>query len=276
MAATTPISSGSGGGRAPYADERDDSGNVVTPLTVPVALFRGAELYDVQRVLMFYSHTRRTTAEKGGDDQIGFDRRMCSNLYPVNITITDDFVLGMLGGKAQWSSTEHAFQAAKCELEADRTFLAGLSTGNAAAYGQGRMKLNASQKETLISLGVPASDFFPNADGWKRSASGHYPRVSNWEEVKPRVMMAALRSKFTQPGGICAVSFAKLVASGVNFFFVEHTKNDKIWADGLNGQGTNFLGKLLTQLLIEIRQGTTFPIDRSFLDQPNQTLLNYH
>ncbi len=39
----------------------------------------------------------------------------------------------------------------------------------------------------------------------------------------------------------------------MSIFFVEHTKNDKYWADGLDGKGTNYLGKLLTTLAYELK-----------------------
>jgi len=254
--------------------EVDESGNVVGPLNVPIQLWGGYE-YNVDRVLLFYGHTKRTPSQTAADSEIGFDRRMFSNLYPVTITITDPDVLPLILGKPKWASTEHVFQAAKCVNEADKLFIETLSTSNAASYGQGRMKLSNTQKDQLVSLGVPATDFVETTDGkWKRSATGHYPRIADWEEVKPKVMMAALRSKFT--ASECAAPFAALARSSVNYFFVEHTQNDKIWADGLNGGGTNFLGKLLTQLLIEIRTGTTIGIDRAFLDIPNSAYLKYN
>merc|ERR1712173_269334 len=43
------------------------------------------------------------------------------------------------------------------------------------------------------------------------------------------------------------------VDSKIPIYFVEHTKNDRQWADGNDGKGTNYLGKLLTTLCWEYR-----------------------
>ena len=40
-------------------------------------------------------------------------------------------------------------------------------------------------------------------------------------------------------------------------FFIEHTQNDNQWGDAGSGNGTNFLGKMLTALLWETRTGQT-------------------
>eukprot|EP01105_Mastigella_eilhardi_P007058 TRINITY_DN18526_c0_g1_i1.p1 TRINITY_DN18526_c0_g1~~TRINITY_DN18526_c0_g1_i1.p1 ORF type:complete len:261 (+),score=60.68 TRINITY_DN18526_c0_g1_i1:30-812(+) len=253
-----------------------------TPVTVArrepceVVVWGGAR-YAVTRPLLFYSHARRTDAEKADDGGIGpaFDRRVFSNLYPVKVTIKEPYLLEMLGGRAEWPSTEHVFQAAKCALDADKEFILTLNTGDAARYGQGRLHLSSKQRDTLVDkLGVNAADLVKASGGkWKRSANGRVPLIDNWDGVKRRVMMSALRAKFLEtPLGD---HLRTLAASNVNFFLVEHTANDRQWADNGDGTGTNFLGKLLTQLMVEIRERKEIPLDDTFLTTPNNTFLQY-
>jgi hypothetical protein len=66
-----------------------------------------------------------------------------------------------------------------------------------------------------------------------------------------------------------------LVDSGKHVFFVEHTKNDRQWADGADGSGMNMLGKLLTQVFLEVREGQELTIDQEFLSQPNTHFVLY-
>jgi ribA/ribD-fused uncharacterized protein len=61
-------------------------------------------------------------------------------------------------------------------------------------------------------------------------------------------MKKALVAKFTQhpPLG------RKLLATG-DIPLIEHTKNDKYWADGGDGSGQNWLGRLLVEVRTELR-----------------------
>ena len=65
----------------------------------------------------------------------------------------------------------------------------------------------------------------------------------DWEEVKTDVMYEALTHKFSQNKEI-----KKLLLDTGDAEIIEHTKNDKFWADGANGKGHNMLGKLLMKL----------------------------
>lgn len=69
------------------------------------------------------------------------------------------------------------------------------------------------------------------------------PLRTDWDEIKNDVMREAIYAKFTQ------YSYLKdiLLASG-NDEIVEHTTNDNYWADGGDGSGQNWLGKLLMEL----------------------------
>ncbi len=74
------------------------------------------------------------------------------------------------------------------------------------------------------------------------------PLRRDWEAVKERVMLDALRAKFTQHDDLKAV----LLGTG-DAKLVEHTANDDYWGDGGDGSGRNRLGQLLMQLRDELR-----------------------
>jgi ribA/ribD-fused uncharacterized protein len=71
---------------------------------------------------------------------------------------------------------------------------------------------------------------------------------SDWEQVKDDVMLHALRAKFTQHPKL-----GQLLLSTADAKLVEHTVNDRYWADGGDGSGKNRLGELLMQLRSELR-----------------------
>ncbi len=70
---------------------------------------------------------------------------------------------------------------------------------------------------------------------------------SDWDAVRDEVMLAALRAKFTQHPDLRA----QLLATG-DAQLVEHTTNDRYWADGGDGSGQNRLGQLLMQVRSEL------------------------
>ncbi|MBN9517129.1 NADAR family protein [bacterium] len=74
------------------------------------------------------------------------------------------------------------------------------------------------------------------------------PFRSDWDAVKERVMLAALRAKFTQHADLKAI----LLGTG-DAELVEHTANDNYWGNGGDGSGQNRLGALLMQVRDEIR-----------------------
>ena len=75
------------------------------------------------------------------------------------------------------------------------------------------------------------------------------PLRNDWEQIKDDVMLRALRAKFTQH----ATLRQRLIETG-EAEIVEHTENDRYWADGGDGAGLNRLGKLLMQLREEFRR----------------------
>ena len=69
------------------------------------------------------------------------------------------------------------------------------------------------------------------------------PFRSDWNEVKDGIMLTVLRAKFTQHPELRAL----LLSTG-DAELVEHTTNDRYWADGGDGSGRNRLGELLMEL----------------------------
>ena len=121
-----------------------------------------------------------------------------------------------LAGK-RWRTSEHYFQAQKFAGEPDEEEVRQAKTPMIAA------RMGRDRKR---------------------------PLRRDWESVKERVMMDALRAKFTQHEELKAV----LLGTG-DAVLVEHTANDSYWGDGGDGSGKNRLGRLLMQLRDELRAG---------------------
>jgi N-glycosidase YbiA len=77
------------------------------------------------------------------------------------------------------------------------------------------------------------------------------PLRADWESVKDDVMREALRAKFTQNPALKSL----LLDTG-DGRLVEHTANDRYWADNGDGSGRNRLGELLMELREELRKAT--------------------
>jgi hypothetical protein len=116
--------------------------------------------------------------------------------------------------KKTWPTTEHYFQAQKFAGEPDEDEIRqAKSPMIAARMGRDRKR----------------------------------PFRRDWEAVKERVMLDALRAKFTQHEDLKAI----LLGTG-DAKLVEHTANDDYWGDGGDGSGKNRLGFLLMQLRAEL------------------------
>lgn len=87
-------------------------------------------------------------------------------------------------------------------------------------------------------------------DAASMGRSRKLPLRRDWESVKERVMMEALRAKFAQHDELKVI----LLGTG-EAILVEHTVNDSYWGDGGDGSGKNRLGRLLMQLRDELRAG---------------------
>ena len=77
------------------------------------------------------------------------------------------------------------------------------------------------------------------------------PLRPDWEEVKDKVMLQALRVKFSQNPEIAK----GLLATG-DAILIENTRNDDYWADGGDGSGKNKLGLLLMKVREELKNAT--------------------
>lgn len=71
---------------------------------------------------------------------------------------------------------------------------------------------------------------------------------SDWDQVRDLVMLEALRAKFGQNPELKR----RLLATGSQEL-VEHTANDRYWADGGDGTGENRLGQLLMRVRSELQ-----------------------
>ena len=75
------------------------------------------------------------------------------------------------------------------------------------------------------------------------------PLRADWESVKDDVMREVVRAKFTQHPDLAET----LLATG-DAVLVEHTRNDRYWADGGDGSGLNRLGQILMEIRQELKQ----------------------
>ena len=74
------------------------------------------------------------------------------------------------------------------------------------------------------------------------------PLPEDWDNRRIDVMYEAVRAKFTEHRELRAL----LLATG-DAELVEHTKNDHFWADGGDGSGQNWLGKILMDVRDELK-----------------------
>ncbi len=82
--------------------------------------------------------------------------------------------------------------------------------------------------------------------------SRKFPLRRDWESVKDNVMRKAVLAKFSQHQDLRDI----LVDTG-DEKLIEHTENDKYWADGGNGSGKNMLGIILMEIREAIKSTET-------------------
>ena len=131
-----------------------------------------------------------------------------------------------------WPTTEHFYQAQKSrDAEYQAKVRAAVSPGQAkrlgTAPGGGRKATNQS---------------------WFKQ-TGRSPRA-DWEEIKVDVMRVAVCAKFTQHADLAA----RLLATG-DAELIEDSTRDGFWGAGPDGQGTNWLGRVLMEVRAELRAG---------------------
>ncbi|KAF9409384.1 hypothetical protein BGZ94_001968 [Podila epigama] len=117
-----------------------------------------------------------------------------------------------------WPTTEHYFQAQKFAHLPDKQYMESIritsTPGSAAKMGRNRS----------------------------------WPLRPDWEEVKDDLMRKCVLQKFLQHRGL-----AKVLLSTGDRYLIEHTSNDRYWADGGDGKGKNMLGIILMEVREKIR-----------------------
>jgi ribA/ribD-fused uncharacterized protein len=110
----------------------------------------------------------------------------------------------------EWPSTEHYFQAMKFE---DENY---------------REQIRMAEKPRFAA---------------EMGRDRNHPLRHDWEEVKNDIMYQAVYAKFsTYP------DLKQLLIDTGDAELIEHTTNDNYWADGGDGSGQNWLGKILMQV----------------------------
>jgi ribA/ribD-fused uncharacterized protein len=113
-----------------------------------------------------------------------------------------------------WPTVEHFFQAAKF-----------------------------TQQDDIDAVRNAATPFLAAQIGRQRNRSFR----ADWDGVRDTVMLQALQAKFEQHSELQDV-----LNSTTGTRLVEHTRNDRYWADGGDGTGRNRLGELLETVRAQI------------------------
>lgn len=141
-----------------------------------------------------------------------------------------------------YSSSETPFGVFSNFLRGHPITLKGKSWPTSEHYYQAQKFVDTEHEESVRLTKDPAEAAAMGRDK-KR------PLRKDWNEVKNDIMREAIHAKFTQYQTLKDI----LLASG-NLEIVEHTTNDRYWADGGNGSGQNWLGKLLMELREELKK----------------------
>ena len=166
-----------------------------------------------------------------------------SNFYPSKPLVID--------GEA-WLTTEAYFQAMK--------FRGPNSTPRSIEYSNLIKKADKPSKVTM--LGRQKKNTY-RGKKWQLVLRKD-PRLVNdlideykdlqvrpdWNKARIHVMIRALVVKFEDPR-----LKRELMKLPDNTVLVEHTTRDRVWGDGGDGSGTNYLGKILTALSWYLKHG---------------------
>lgn len=164
-------------------------------------------------------------------DEFGF----CSNFYPHPITVDGEV----------WINSESAFQAMKFrgknanKRSRDYSKLIHIADSPMKVKMLGTQKKNTFYgKKWVLSKKEDQRLVNDLIDEYK-----NVKMDPEWETRKLLVMIHILAVKFMDK-----TLQKKLTSVPDNSYFIEHTKRDKIWGDGGDGTGKNYLGKILTCL----------------------------
>ncbi|MBL8800300.1 MAG: NADAR family protein [Planctomycetia bacterium] len=129
-----------------------------------------------------------------------------------------------------WRSAEFYYQAQKSDNPAYREAIRqATSADHAKGLGSDPQRSRKARKRSW---------FHGQAEGIR----------GDWDEVKLKVMATALRAKFGQNPDLQAL----LLATG-DAAIVEDSAHDPFWGIGRDGQGLNWLGRLLMEVRQELR-----------------------
>ena len=174
-----------------------------------------------------FRRRRTITLELPPDGKILFYKRdrnnfgFLSNFYLSNIHLE----------ATVWPSAEHFYQSQK-SFEQDYQ----LAIHGAKTPGQAK-RLGAS----------PDMPRKVSQQSWFRRKSKK-PR-SDWDAIKLEVMRRAVRAKFGQNRDLCKL----LLATG-SFELVEDSVSDAFWGIGSDGQGQNWLGRILMEVRADLKR----------------------
>ena len=112
-------------------------------------------------------------------------------------------------------------------------------------YFQAQKFAGTEHEETVRNAKTPAM-------AAKLGRSRSLPLRADWEAVKDDIMRAALRAKFEQHPKL-----KSLLLSTGDAELIEHTRNDRHWADGGDGTGKNRLGILLMERRAQLTDSPT-------------------
>jgi len=224
------------------------------------------------KAIRFYSHTKDYSymSKEGVNHwkEKRVDTKIFSNLYPAEIYIQDKDS-HFMGKYDIFASSEHYFQMYKYSDD-DRGFMVRLSTNDVASYGQRRMKFQDMHLKILRELKDKQPKMKNGRPYEKNSVSEPQLIIDDWNEKCIDVMYTALRAKFSQHQDL-----VEMLVATKGCWLIEHTKNDTKWADGINGSGTNYLGKSLMYIRQELIDNKEYEPNRNFLKCQMDKLINY-
>jgi len=120
-------------------------------------------------------------------------------------------------------------------------FLKGKFWPSSEHYYQAQKYAGTEYEEAVRLVGTPREAADLGRDTTK-------PLRPDWEQVKNDIMREAVRAKFSQ-----YKTLQKVLLDTGDAELIEHTTKDTYWADGGDGSGENWLGKILMEIREEFK-----------------------
>jgi ribA/ribD-fused uncharacterized protein len=121
----------------------------------------------------------------------------------------------------------------------------GLTYPDSEHAYQSAKTLDMNERQRIAALPTPAQ---------AKSAGEALKYRDDWPQVKYQVMLDCVRDKFTRNPDLRS----RLLATGDAYLEEGNTWGDRIWGV-YDGQGTNWLGKILMQVRAELRSEKSHP-----------------